>query len=115
MRWLRCRGNADEVALGVGEVPDHQAVRRSFGAHPAFAAQARAIFPGLPVLFMSGYEQRESTADEWPGPGAQVIGKPFSRAALLARVTQLLTADAGAGELPRQRARSGSGARAERG
>ena len=82
---------------------------------PAFAAQARAMFPGLPVLYMSGYEQQESTAGEFPGPGAQVIGKPFSRAALLARVTQLLTADAGAGELPRQRARSGSGARAERG
>ena len=78
---------------------------------PAFAVQARAMFPGLPVLFMSGYERQESTADEWPGPGAQVIGKPFSRAALLARVTQLLTANAGAdvGELPKQRARSESG------
>jgi len=78
---------------------------------PAFAAQAQAMFPGLPVLFMSGYDQQESTAGEWPGPGAQVIGKPFSRAALLARVTQLLTADAGAGvgELPKQRGRSESG------
>jgi DNA-binding response OmpR family regulator len=78
---------------------------------PAFAAQARAMFPGLPVLFMSGYEPQEATAEEWPGPGPQVIGKPFSRAALLARVTQLLTVDAGAGvgELPKQRARSESG------
>jgi PAS domain S-box-containing protein len=83
----------------------------------AFAAQAQAMFPGLPVLFMSGYEQQESTAGEWPGPGAQVIGKPFSRAALLARVTQLLTASpgAGVGELPKQRGRSESGAQAERG
>jgi CheY-like chemotaxis protein len=79
---------------------------------PAFAAQARAMCPGLPVLFMSGYEQQEATAGDWPGPEAHVIGKPFSRAALLARVTQLLTADAGAGasELPKQRARSESGA-----
>jgi CheY-like chemotaxis protein len=77
---------------------------------PAFAAQARAMFPGLPVLFMSGYELQEATAEDWPGPEAQVLGKPFSRAALLARVTRLLAADAGAGasELPRQRARSES-------
>jgi PAS domain S-box-containing protein len=84
---------------------------------PAFAAQARAMFPGLPVLFMSGYEQLEATAEDWPGPEAQVIGKPFSRAALLARVTQALTADAGAGasELPKQRARSESGPRVQSG
>ena len=77
---------------------------------PAFAAQARAMCPGLPVLFMSGYEQQEAAAGDWPEPGAQVIGKPFSRAALLARVTQMLTAGAGAGvsELPQQRARSQS-------
>ena len=77
---------------------------------PAFAARARAMFPGLPVLFMSGYELQEATAEDWPGPEAQVLGKPFSRAALLARVTRLLAADAGAGasELPRQRARSES-------
>jgi PAS domain S-box-containing protein len=69
---------------------------------PAFAAQARAMHPGLPVLFMSGYEQQEANAGDWPDPGAQVIGKPFSRAALLARVTQMLAtaADAGASELP---------------
>ena len=73
----------------------------------AFAAQARALRPGLPVLFMSGYEQGAS-ADGWPEPGAQIIGKPFSRAALLARVTQMLTAgvSAGATELPEQRAPS---------
>ena len=77
---------------------------------PAFAAQARAMCPGLPVLFMSGYEQQEAAAGDWPEPGTQVIGKPFSRAALLARVTQMLTAAAGAGvsELPQQRAGSQS-------
>jgi len=57
-----------------------------------FATQARAICPGLPVLFMSGYEQQGGTGEGWPEPGAQVISKPFSRAALLARVSQLLTA-----------------------
>jgi hypothetical protein len=72
------------------------------------------------VLFMSGYEQREATAEDWPGLEAPVIGKPFSRAALLAAVTQALTADAGAGasELPKQRPRSESwppGARAQPG
>jgi CheY-like chemotaxis protein len=77
---------------------------------PAFAAQAHAMCPGLPVLFMSGYEQQEATAEDWPGPGAKVIGKPFSRAALLARVSQMLTANADpdASVLPQQRARSES-------
>jgi DNA-binding response OmpR family regulator len=41
---------------------------------------------------MSGYEQEDATAEGWPDPGAQVISKPFSRPALLARVSQLLTA-----------------------
>jgi DNA-binding response OmpR family regulator len=60
------------------------------------------------VLFMSGYEQQGATAEGWPDPAAQIIGKPFSRAALLARVTQMLTADAdaSASELPGQRVRS---------
>jgi two-component system cell cycle sensor histidine kinase/response regulator CckA len=75
----------------------------------ALAAKARALRPGLPVLFMSGYEQGV-TAAGWPDPGAQIIAKPFSRAELLARVTQLLTAEAnpGAGEVPEQRSRSGN-------
>jgi PAS domain S-box-containing protein len=65
----------------------------------AFAAQAHAMRPGLPILFMSGYEQRDMVGEGWPGPGVQVISKPFSRAALLAKVTQMLTAGAGTGEL----------------
>jgi PAS domain S-box-containing protein len=77
---------------------------------PAFAAQARVMCPGLPVLFMSGYEQQEAAPGDWPEAGAQIIGKPFSRAVLLARVSQLLTADADAGAagLPQQRARAQS-------
>jgi two-component system, cell cycle sensor histidine kinase and response regulator CckA len=61
----------------------------------AFAAQARAVRPGLPVLFMSGYEQHCAAGEGWPDPEAQVISKPFSRAALLATVTQMLAADVG--------------------
>jgi len=63
----------------------------------AFAAQARAVCPGLPVLFMSGYEQYYPAGENWPDPEAQVISKPFSRAALLAMVAQMLAVDAGAG------------------
>ncbi len=60
----------------------------------AFAAQAHAMRPGLPMLFMSGYEQDDAAGEGWPDPGAQVIGKPFTRAALLTRVTQMLAASA---------------------
>jgi CheY-like chemotaxis protein len=60
----------------------------------AFADQAHVMRPGLPMLFMSGYEHDDAAGEGWPGPGAQVIGKPFTRAALLARVTQMLAAAA---------------------
>ena len=60
----------------------------------AFADQAHAMHPDLPILFMSGYEEQGAAGEGWPGPGAQVIGKPFTRAALLARVTQLLAVPA---------------------
>jgi PAS domain S-box-containing protein len=56
----------------------------------AFADQIHALRPGLPLLFMSGYDQHASTGEGWPDQEAQIVGKPFSRAALLARVTQLL-------------------------
>src|ERR1035441_500707 len=51
----------------------------------ALAAQARATRPGLPGLFRSGYEQQGATAEGWPDPAAQIIGKPFSRAASAVR------------------------------
>jgi two-component system cell cycle sensor histidine kinase/response regulator CckA len=69
----------------------------------AFAAQARAIRPGLPILFMSGYEQQDiAGAAGGIDPVEQIISKPFSRPALLAKVTQMLTADAGIGKGPGQ-------------
>jgi PAS domain S-box-containing protein len=55
----------------------------------AFTDQVQAMRPGLPMLFMSGYEQQMPTGEGWSDE-VQVIGKPFSRAALLARVTQVL-------------------------
>jgi CheY-like chemotaxis protein len=58
----------------------------------AFAARARLIRPGIRVLFMSGYQQPGPILDGWPGPDAQVLDKPFSRATLLAKVSQLLAA-----------------------
>jgi PAS domain S-box-containing protein len=70
----------------------------------AFAAQIRAMRPGIPVLFMSGYERQGIGAEGWPDPETHVISKPFSRGALLARVTQALAAGnrAEAGGQPRQ-------------
>ena len=72
----------------------------------AFATRAHALRPGLPVLFMSGYE-RHGAAEGWPGPGTHVIAKPFTRAALLARVTQALADSAGedSSARPAERAR----------
>ena len=64
----------------------------------AFAAQLRAMRPGLKVLFMSGYERPQDPGAIWPGESLQVIGKPFSRAALLATVSRLLGASAAAAD-----------------
>lgn len=63
----------------------------------AFAARARDMRPGIRILFMSGYERRGAAAGSWPHPARNVIAKPFSRAALLARVSQALAADIGGG------------------
>jgi PAS domain S-box-containing protein len=60
----------------------------------AFTAQVRAMRPGLPILFMSGYDRPEIAAGEID-PFAPIISKPFSRPALLAKVSQMLTAGAG--------------------
>jgi PAS domain S-box-containing protein len=60
----------------------------------AFLAQAHAMRPGLPILFMSGYEQQDVAEEGWPDLEAQVISKPFSRGALLAKVAQMLTSNA---------------------
>jgi len=71
----------------------------------AFAARVKTIRPDIRVLFMSGYQRPggsehgggehgggEQSADTgaWPESGTPVIEKPFTRAALLARITQVL-------------------------
>ena len=56
----------------------------------AFLTQIRALRPGVQVLFMSGYERPADTGDGWPDATTQVIAKPFSRAALLARIAQVI-------------------------
>ena len=64
----------------------------------AFAAQAHALRPGIPILFMSGYEQEDFAGAGGTDPLMQIISKPYSRLALLAKVSQMLTAGAGAAE-----------------
>jgi CheY-like chemotaxis protein len=54
-----------------------------------FAARARALRPGIGVLYMSGYERMGAPEEGWP-QAEHVIPKPFTRAALLARVSQTL-------------------------
>lgn len=61
-----------------------------------FAARVRELRPGIRVLFMSGYERPGDGADGWPEARTTVIDKPFTRAALLARVTQVLAEDVAA-------------------
>jgi PAS domain S-box-containing protein len=61
----------------------------------AFAAQVQVLRPGIQVLFMSGYERPDSAVSGWPDADVPVIGKPFSRASLLATVSQLLAASPG--------------------
>jgi CheY-like chemotaxis protein len=56
----------------------------------AFAAELQARRPDMKILFMSGYERPPDGSETWPGESLQVIGKPFSRAALLTTVSRLL-------------------------
>src|SRR5450756_856904 len=51
----------------------------------AFAAWAHVLRPGLPILFMSGYEERDIAWAGGSDPLAQVISKRFSRPALPCR------------------------------
>jgi PAS domain S-box-containing protein len=55
-----------------------------------FASRAQALRPDLRVLYMSGYERTGAPEEGWP-QAEHVIAKPFTRAALLARVSQALT------------------------
>jgi PAS domain S-box-containing protein len=62
----------------------------------AFAARIKTMRPGIRVLFMSGYQrpgggEPKAGTDGWPESGIPVIEKPFTRAALLARITRVMT------------------------
>jgi len=58
---------------------------------PEFAARAQGLRPGIRVLYMSGYERLGVPADDGP-QRHELIAKPFTRAALLARVSHALMA-----------------------
>ncbi len=58
-----------------------------------FAARVKTLQPGIRVLFMSGYQRPDGSAEGWPGLHRPVLDKPFTRAALLARITQVLAED----------------------
>ncbi len=64
-------------------------------------------FPDMPVLFVSGYAQDEIGERGVLGPGVHLLSKPFTPAALLARVREVLDAHgrraaAGAGRPDRE-------------
>ncbi|MDB5839091.1 MAG: histidine kinase [Herminiimonas sp.] len=58
---------------------------------PALARQARKIIPGLPVLFTSGYPQNAMESGGRLEPGINLLGKPYRRDQLAARISQLLS------------------------
>lgn len=54
------------------------------------ADAARAVRPDLNILFVTGYAENAALAHDTLEPGMYVLPKPFSIAALTARVTELL-------------------------
>ena len=62
---------------------------------PALAERARALRPGLKVLFTTGYAQGAAQSSGWVDPGAQVITKPFTYAELAARTRAVLDGQGG--------------------
>lgn len=55
------------------------------------AAHARRRWPGLPILFMTGYAEDASRDSGLIGPGMELIIKPFDLDALTERVQHMLT------------------------
>jgi PAS domain S-box-containing protein len=60
------------------------------GSH--LADRVRATWPGIRVLFMSGYTRGLLSAQGVLEPGVHLIEKPFDRAALLTKVNEVLHA-----------------------
>jgi CheY-like chemotaxis protein len=65
------------------------------GSGPELARRARVLRPELPVLLISGYPEDELGADGTLDPGMHFIGKPFTPAALAAKVGSILGREAG--------------------
>jgi DNA-binding response OmpR family regulator len=61
------------------------------------AAAVRAIVPGVPALYMSGYAQPILDSHGVPALSIDILEKPFTEARLLARVRQALDAGTGPG------------------
>src|SRR5579863_3610047 len=61
--------------------------------------QARALAPGIKILFMSGYSEDAITQHGRLDPDVELIEKPFSSQQLAARVRIMLAADIG-GSVP---------------
>ena len=54
------------------------------------SARVRAVRPGLPVLYMSGYAQPVLDAQGALDPDIDLLEKPFSEVTLLTKVRQAL-------------------------
>ncbi|MCW2245959.1 signal transduction histidine kinase [Azospirillum fermentarium] len=54
------------------------------------AEAGRRLRPGLKVLFLTGYAHKQGIQDETLGPDTQLLGKPVTTDALLARVASML-------------------------
>ncbi len=61
------------------------------------AARVRALRPGLPVLYMSGYAQAVLDTDGALGPNVDFLEKPFSEAEIVARVRRAIDGPEAAG------------------
>ena len=59
---------------------------------PVLADQLLAMAPGLRVLFMSGYENRQIVQRYVVGPGFPLVPKPFTVDYLSAKVKEILQA-----------------------
>jgi CheY-like chemotaxis protein len=60
-----------------------------------FSNQARALVPGIRILFMSGYSEDAITRQGRLDPDVELIEKPFSSQQLATRVRSILAADIG--------------------
>ncbi|MBI3992229.1 MAG: response regulator [Candidatus Lambdaproteobacteria bacterium] len=58
----------------------------------ALAERARALHPGLKVLFMSGYPRNHFSGDQTLDADTHLISKPFRREELAQRLRALLSA-----------------------